>query len=218
MHNAVAEDPGQAKALAQSAITTYKNRVIADEVSSSTVAETFWNNQLTAYNTELTAANKALTDYLSANKEPATGERSEADKAQIASLQSEVDRAQTRFDSALNNREQARLNSVVSSADIDQRFRVLDEPTTPSAPESGLRTLLTTVVIFSALGLMLTVVAICLATVLERSILSAADLDRLGAPARAVVPRSKRMRIEPRRVSVVRSEPTVPPPPMASAS
>jgi hypothetical protein len=208
---AVAEQPDTAKALAQSAITTYKTRVITDEVGGSGVAETFWNDQLDDYKNQLDAANAALQTYLTDHPDPVRGgDRPASEAQQIETLRDDVTRAQTRFDAALNNREQARLASVISSADIDQRLRVLDEPTAPSVPESGLRDLLLTVVIFGALGVMMSLVAVAVATLLERSILSAADLERLGAPVRAVVPRAKRMNLEARRLAVVKSEPQSP--------
>ena len=214
---AVAEQPEAAKSLAKSAITTYKNRVIADQVSGSGVAESFWNDQLDEYKQLLDTANAALQTYLADHPDPITGQRKAVEVQQIATLHDDVTRAQTRFDAALNDREQARLNSVISSADIDQRLRVLDEPTTPSVPDSGLRAMLTTVLIFTALGLMMSLVAVAFATVLERSILSAADLQQLGPPVRAVVPRSKRMRVDsPRRLGVVKTEQDQPP--MLSAS
>jgi uncharacterized protein involved in exopolysaccharide biosynthesis len=207
---ASAEQPDTARALAQSAITTYKTRVITDEVGGSGVAETFWNDQLDDYKNQLDAANAALQTFLTDHPDPVRGERPSAELQQIETLRDDVTRTQTRFDAALNNREQARLASVISSADIDQRLRVLDEPTVPSVPESGLRDLLLTVVIFGALGVMMSLVAVAVATLLERSILSAADLERLGAPVRAVVPRAKRMNLDGRRLAVVKSEPQSP--------
>ena len=73
-----------------------------------------------------------------------------------------------RFDSAFDNREAARLATLQSSADINQRFRTLDEPVAPDVPQSGLKTLATTMILYAILGLLLSIGAVALATVLDR--------------------------------------------------
>lgn len=197
---AVADTPDAAQGLAISAIATFKNWVIAAEVSGSDVAESFYDQQLAAYDAEVKAASDELTAYLEAHPEPinAREERDIAEQLQIEHLNDQLAKSEERFDKAFVNRELSRLATLESSADIDQRLNVLDAPSSPTLPESGLRDMAMAIILFGALGLFFSSAAVALATVVDRSMLWAGDLDRLGASVRAVVPRAQGMRVEPR--------------------
>lgn len=200
----ISDDRERARLLAVSGIATFTNFVISSEVLGSDVAESFYDQQLTAYKSEVDAASEALEAFLIANPEPldARLERDIADQLEIARLNDQLTRAQARFDGAFDNRELSRLATVESSADIGQRFRILDEPASPLLPTSGLTGVVTTAILYGVLGLLVSLGAVALASVLDRSIHSAADLERLGVTVRAVVPKSKSIRVEGPRRSV----------------
>lgn len=199
----VASDPEWARMLAVSGIATFKNFVISSEASGTDVAEIFYDEQLTIYKEEVDDASAALQTYLADHPEPIDpdDERDIGEQLEIQKLDDLLTRAQARFDSAFDNREAARLATLQSSADINQRFRTLDEPSTPDAALSGLKTLLTSVVLFSVLGLLVSLAAVVLVSVIDRSVYSAADLDVLGANVLAVVPRTSAMKVDHTRKS-----------------
>ena len=201
---AIADDPERARLLAVSSISAFKNYIISSEVLGTDVAENFYDEQLTSYKADVDLARQNLQDFLAANPEPINpgDARDIGEQLEITRLNDLLTQAQVRFDSAFDNREAARLATLQSSADINQRFRTLDEPVAPDVPQSGLKTLATTMILYAILGLLLSIGAVALATVLDRSIHSANDLERLGAGVRAVVPRSAGMSVDaPRHVS-----------------
>jgi hypothetical protein len=197
---ASSENPEVARMLATSAITTFREWVINFEITDSSAAETFFENQLATYKAEVDAANADLTDYLMAHPPPLnpSDERDQAEQIQIQILNDQRDRAQQRLDTALDKREAARQASLESSADIDQRLQIVDAPELPTAPATGLRQLAKTMIMFGVLGLLVTMGAVALRTLLDSSILSSADLDEIGLPVLAVVPRSKGAAVVPR--------------------
>lgn len=210
---AVASDPEWARMLAVSGIATFKNFVISSEASGTDVAEIFYDEQLTTYKVEVDAASAALQTYLADHPEPIDpdDERDIGEQLEIEKLDDLLARAQARFDSAFDNREAARLATLQSSADINQRFRTLDEPSVPDSSLSGLKTMLTTVVLFGVLGLLVSLAAVVLVSVIDRSVYSASDLDVLGANVLAVVPRTNAMKIDHgRRLKPVPSSAGVP--------
>lgn len=195
---ATASDPEEARLLATSAIASYKNFVISSEVAGSDVAEQFSDDLLTGYKADVDAASQALQNYLNLHPPPAdeNDDRDLSEQFEITRLNDALTRAQDRFDGAVNDREQARLATLQSSADIGQRLRVLDEPGIPLLPLAGLKSLATTVILFGILGLIVSIGAIALACVLDRSIHTATDLERIGANVRAVVPHAKGVKVE----------------------
>ncbi len=190
---AMADDPQRAQALAGAGTDAYKNYVISSEVLGSDVAESFYDDQLATHKAEVDAANQALDDYVADHPEPidARDERDVADQLEIERLNALLEKAQERYDLAFDNRERSSLATMQSEADSGQRFRVLDAPQVPVVPISGLKDTLTTVIMYAVLGLMVSFGAVVIACVLDRSIHSATDLERLGITVRAVVPKTR---------------------------
>ena len=202
---AISKVPELARLLAVSGIAAFKNYVISSEVLGSNVAESFYDEQLASYKTEVDTANAALAAYLLSHPGPTDSriDRDIAEQLEIQRLDEELARATERFDGASDNRELSRLATMQSSADIGQRFRTLDEPTASDAPTSGLKSLAITLILFGVLGLLASSGIVALACLLDRSIHSAADLERLGSTVRAVVPQSKTLKVEtPRHLAI----------------
>lgn len=195
--SATADNPELARRLADAAISTFKNHIISIEVEGSNVAESFYEEQLDAYKIEVDAAKDTLEQYLATHPAPVDSsiDRDPAEELAIERLNASLDRAQQRLDDAFDKREAARLATLQSSADIGERLRVLDPPGVPTAPVNGLLSMIVTFMMFAILGVMVTVGAVLLATLLDRSIHTAADLEWLGAGVLAVVPSSKRLRV-----------------------
>ncbi len=214
---ASAGDPQRAQALANAAIDAYKNFVISSEVLGSDVAESFYDEQLAIHKAEVDAASEELEEYLAGHPEPIDpgDERDVADQLEIERLNANLTKAQGRYDVAFDNRERSSLATMQSAADSGQRFRVLDAPQMPILPTSGLRDTATSIILFGVLGLMVSFGALVVACLLDRSIHSATDLERLGVVVRAVVPKTKLAKVESSRHLAAVT--TSPPEPMRSA-
>ena len=189
---ALSNDPEVARRLAESSIVTFKNWVTDAEIGASGAAETFFDDLLESYEIEVEAASEELTTYLLDHPAPLDPRdtRDTAEQLEIERLNAQLGRAQERLDSTLDKKEAARQAARESSADIDQRLQVVDAPQAPSQPENGLKQLATNLIMYGILGALVSIAAVAFGCVLNRSILSVSDLDEIGAPVLAVVPRT----------------------------
>ena len=187
---ALSRSPAAAQQLADSAISTFRNWITNAEIGATDAAEAFYNDQLETYKAELDAANDELTAYLLEHPAPLDPRdvRDTAEQLEIERLSNQLSRAQERFDTSLDKREAARQATRESSADIDQRLQIVDPPGTPALPETGRKELAMSLMMYGMLGLLVSLGAVVLGTVIDRSVLSPADLDGIGAPTLAVVP------------------------------
>lgn len=194
-----ANEPHLANVMVRSAVEAFSEWVIDTEVSASEAAESFYDDQLVGYEADVSRADDALNAYLKLHPEPVESgvRRDVAVELEIQRRNEALTRAQTRYFGAVDKRDAAKLATTQSSVDIKQRLRVVDSPSLPVAPESGLRSQIVTLMIFVVLGVLLALGAAALMTVLDRSIHSASELEWLGAPAQAVVPRVVRFGVRP---------------------
>jgi len=190
--NAYSEDPHRAQLMAGAAIDTYRAWVTENETGASDAAEAFLTTQLQGYQDTVSQAQAAYDQYIREHPAPAKGvDRDQSEIVEIQRLDSDLTRAQTALDGAKQKIDEAKLASVQSSADIGQRLRVIDPPTLPTVASGGLKDLIISLGLFGVLGALLTVGAVCIVAVFDRSIRTAADLSRLGIDIRATVPRSR---------------------------
>lgn len=186
---ATTEDPELSFRLATSAIDTFIDWVINDDVIESQTAQSFYEGIAANYLTSVDAAQAALDQYLSANPAPPFGSRPRAEESEIAQLNAELDRATGRYTAALANIEEAKLASELALLDVRQRLRVLDPPTTPTLPTAGLRAMVMTFGVFVALGAGLTLGLVTLTAFLDKTIRTAGDVrSRLGVDLAATIP------------------------------
>jgi hypothetical protein len=200
------EDPQIAQHLAQSTIDAYVQSVIDAASSQSKAAVTFFDNLVTTYQGDITNAQQALDAFVAAHPTPALGQRPEDEQAQINSLDTNLTQAQTSYNTALGKRQDAQLSTEQTKADVGQRVKLVDAPRTPLAPQGKTKTMVASFATFLGLGLLLSVGAVVLATVLNHTLLTAADVkERLGVRVLAVVPAGGAGALKPMKVAKVKA-------------
>ena len=198
------DTPESAYLLAKATIATFVDYVTKSEITASDSAESFYNDLANSYKTAVDQASNALNDYLGQHPKPVgTQERDISESVLIQRLSNDLDNAQGQLKDASTKQETARLASAQTQTDISQRYQLLDAPRPPQAPESGLKAKVITIGMFAVIGGILTLGAVALLTVFDRSVHTAEDLEEVGLAVAAIVPRSKRVRLSgPPRSSV----------------
>ncbi len=200
------EDPQVAEHLAQATIDGYVQSVIDAASSQSKAAVTFFDNLVTTYQGDITTAQQALDAFVAAHPTPALGQRPEDEQAQINSLNTNLTQAQTNYNTALGKRQDAELSTEQTKADVGQRVKLVDAPKPPLAPQGKTKTMVASFATFLALGILLSVGAVVLATVLNHTLLTAADVkERLGIRVLAVVPAGGAGALKPMKVAKVKA-------------
>ena len=183
------EDPELSVRLATSAIDTFIQSVIDEDLSDSKAAQTFYEGVAADYRVIVDAARDALNEYLVAHPEPLRGERPLSEQAQITRLTDDLDRANSRYTAAQSNVEEAKLANELALLDVTQRLRVIDPPSEPVVPVSGLKSMVSTFGVFALLGIMLTAGLVTLTTFLDKTIRTADEVSpRLAVGVVATVP------------------------------
>jgi hypothetical protein len=178
---AVNEDPQVAQRLAQATIDAFVQSVVDSASSQSTAAVSFFAELIKTYQSGVDNAQKALNDYVTGHPAPAFGQRPEDEQAEINKLNSDITQAQTSYNNAVSKSQDAQLSTEQTKADVGQRLRLIDAPKVPVAPQPKMKKMIFSFATFLVLGLILTIGAVTLATVLNRTFLSAADVkDRLA--------------------------------------
>jgi uncharacterized protein involved in exopolysaccharide biosynthesis len=186
---AVNEDPAVAQRLASATIDAFIQTIIDSASSQSTAAVSFFDNLLTTYQTDVTNAQQALDQYVQAHPAPAIGIRPEDEQSEITRLNSAVTQAQTNYTTTLGKRQDAQLSTEQTKADLGARLRLIDAPQTPTAPQPRLTSMVFGFATFLALGLLVSGAAVVVATLMNHSLQTAADVkERLGVRILAVVP------------------------------
>jgi uncharacterized protein involved in exopolysaccharide biosynthesis len=187
---AINEDPQVAQRLAQSTIDAFVQSVIDAASSQSTAAVAFFGDLIKTYQADVDNAQKALDQYVTSHPAPAFGQRPETELAEINKLNSAITQAQANYNSAVGKSQDAQLTTEQTKADVGQRLRLIDAPKVPLAPQPKMKKMIFSFGTFLVLGLILTVGAVVVATVLNHTFLTAADVkDRLaGMRLLAVLP------------------------------
>jgi hypothetical protein len=201
----VADNPVLANVLVRSAVASFSEWVTDTEISASDAAVSFYEDQLSAYQDNVAATDAELAAYLVAHPPPEdTSEpRDVSEQLEIERLNADLRRVQDLYYAAVDKRDAAQLATTQSSVDVQQRLRVVDQPSLPTVPEAGFRTVVIKSMIFIVLGALVSLGAVALMSVLDRSVHSVSDLERLGASPIAVVPRVKNMGVRRRQAKSV---------------
>jgi hypothetical protein len=122
-----------------------------------------------------------LDSFAASHPAAANGQRPEDDQAQISQLTNAVTQAQNNYNTAVSKSQDAQLSLQQTKADVGQQLRLIDAPTVPLVPQPKMKKMIMSFGTFVVLGLILTLGALVLATLLNHTILSPLDVtDRLG--------------------------------------
>jgi uncharacterized protein involved in exopolysaccharide biosynthesis len=188
---ATTPNPELSARLVTATIDAFIDFIVAGDVSESRAAEEFFDEQLEAYREQLAAAEADLRAYVDAHPGGRLEERPLAERIEIERYEAEVNRAEERVAAGERKSEDARLATEQATGDVRQRLRIVDEPEIPLVPEPRLKKAVTTTMVFTFIGLLITVAAVVVATVTDRSLWSSDDIEHLfKLPVLAVVPQT----------------------------
>ena len=185
--------------LALSLVTSYRDHVLSNETGGLSGAVTFLTSELSDAQTQLDAANAAIDDFVQQHPSPVSGSRPDAEQLQQSRLNAAVESAQKSVDSFQDKLNEANLQLRQSQSDIDQRYRVVDTPESPSAPNPTKIKQLLAFAVFLFLGVAIAASMLVVIAMLDHTMRSAADVSSIqGLTVVAAIPRH-RPRPQPRR-------------------
>ena len=191
--NAATDNPELSYRLAGATIDGYLQWEIDNTVSQSQSTEEFFQGLLVPYQQRVDEASDALSSYVKAH--PAAGQngvRPADEQVEISALTQAVNNANAQLDTARSSLAAARLASAQTSTDVAQRLRVVDAPEQPIAPEPHRRKDALTLMFFMTLGALVSAAALVVATLLDRSVRYADEIEtHLHLPVLATVPSSR---------------------------
>jgi capsular polysaccharide biosynthesis protein len=187
--SAAHEDAETAHALAHALLDTFLQWRINAGAEGSAAAQDFFRGVIQVYSRDVEDAQAALDAYLLGHPEPLVGDRPENEQLTIEQRRSELELAYRRLEKALDQEENARLAMAQVSADVRQTYRVIDEPTLPHDSERSLKSMAVNLVIFVAVGTLISFGAIIGSALMDTSFRVPIDVkSRLHLPVLAVVP------------------------------
>ncbi len=208
---ATTANPELSSRLVKATIDSFLQYVVAGKVSDSRAAVAFFENQLAVYRGVLDSAKAAQLKYASEHPGGPLAQRPLSEQIEIQSLQSAVDQAQSQYTAAQQKGDEARLATEQATSDVSQQLRIIDEPQVPNAPQPRLKKAVLGVGVFMFVGLIISGGAVVLATVIDRSLRSAEDVQQLlGLPILAVVPEARRAKRSRRASQRAAAQPAVP--------
>jgi uncharacterized protein involved in exopolysaccharide biosynthesis len=175
---ATSSNPEVSANLAKATIESFIEYTVEGDVSESRAAEQFFQNQVAEYQAALDRAQASLDGYVAQHPDVVAGdERPLVIDVEVQRLQTVVEQAQVRVAAAQQKVEEARLATEQATEDVRQRLRMVDEPQPASAPQPRRMDMITTIATFFLAGLLLSVGAVVVAAVLDRSLWSGADVE-----------------------------------------
>ena len=178
---AVNEDPQVAQRLAAATIDAFIQSTVDSAAGQSTAAVAFFDGLIKTYQTDVDTAQAALDDYVTAHPAPAIGTRPEDESAEITRLTADLNDARTNYNTTVGKRQDAQLSVEQAKADIGERMRLIDAPQVPVAPQARLKSMVMGFGTFLAAGIVLSIATVVIATLMNHSVQTAADVkDRLG--------------------------------------
>lgn len=182
------DDPVLSQQLVVASMDSYVFWKINADYQESIVAQNFFAGLIPTYEQELQAARDELSIFLATYPEPIRGERPLEEEVELRRLTLAVDDANRHLEEARTNEENARLALAKAEKIAFQTFQVLDAPELPDAKEIPLRNIAIQIVIFLAVGVVLSVICVIGATLLDRTLRFPLDVRQgLSLPVLGIV-------------------------------
>lgn len=205
------EDPVIAYQLAQSTMDTYVQWKINVSQNESAEAQRFFAELINQYSQDLEPIRNSLTDYLLTHPEPVRGERPAVEVAEIARIQAELTKAEERIADAEGKEENARLALTQAESDVRQTYLIFDAPTMPIESTSSLTGSAITVIVFTIVGVLLSLIGIIGGAFLSRSLLFPLDVQQsFNLPVLASIPQVDQTMDAKLHLLRTHSQPTMP--------
>jgi uncharacterized protein involved in exopolysaccharide biosynthesis len=187
--------PDLSARLVSATISSFIDYVVEGDVSESKAAATFFEDQLAIHQGALAESEAALATYAATHPGGPLEDRPLQEQLELQRLQSGVEEARAKVTGAQQKADEARLATEQAEQDVRQRLRIVDEPDVAVTREPWLRDAVMTLALFVLVGAIVSIAAVVLATVADRSLMSADDAAHvLKLPVLAVVPRASSKR------------------------
>lgn len=182
--------------LVDATINGYLDYVESIVVQDSDDAIEFWTAVRDDAEARVAAAETALVSLLDSLPTVREGaERAIEDQLVIQRFNDAVTLAESNVTDAQTAIEQAELSKIQLRSEAGRQLRIIDQPNVPFAPESNMMDRLLLVVVFTMLGVIISIAAMVAATLLDRSVRLPAQLRSVGADDTIVVlPKMKSIR------------------------
>jgi uncharacterized protein involved in exopolysaccharide biosynthesis len=206
--SAKSDDPRLAQQMVLATMDAYVQWKINTDYQESVAARTFFEGLIQPYTDQLDQARSNLLDYLDQYPAPVRGDRPAQEQIEVDRLQAELSQAEDRLKTAKDNEESARLALAKSESVTRQTYLVIDQPELPLKAETSLKSLLTTLGIFVALGVFLCFVGVGASALLDRSFRFPIDVRHgLSLPVLATVAVAPALSGLPRAAAVSADQP-----------
>jgi capsular polysaccharide biosynthesis protein len=183
------EDPQIAYQMVNSMVTSYVNWQINKEIMNSQVAKDFFEEQIHLHALELEGVRQQLRDYYDSHPAPLRGDRPISEQLEIERLQAEINMVAGRYDGARGKAENANLALQQVESDVRQTYLLLDAPLIPEKPDISRRKMASQLGIFTAVGILMSIIGVAGSTILDRTFRFPLDVQyRLNIPVIAVIP------------------------------
>lgn len=190
-------DSNASKALVVAVIDSFVKEVIDSVGAESAAAEGYFSDLLARYTSEFNDATAKLENYLLEHPDPSAGERPATEQVIVSRLTAAADRAETNVVQTQRSLEEAQLKTEQERADMQQRLRVIDEPSVPLAPLSSHRSALISFMLYVTMGVILAIGGVAIVTVMDRTVRRPNEVrERYGVEPLAAVPEIHRRQIE----------------------
>lgn len=186
---ATSDDPELSSQIVNATLGAYVQWKIYNDFQESVAAQAFFEQQIPPYIEQVNKTRQALVAYLKAHPVPVVGDRPAQEDIEIERLQAEVARAEERLNAAQANEESARLSMAESESVTRQTYLVIDQPEIPTDSELTVASIATTIAIFGAVGLVVSIVIIVVSALSDRSMRFPIDVRHvLSLPTLALIP------------------------------
>jgi uncharacterized protein involved in exopolysaccharide biosynthesis len=183
------KDPQITHQLVNAVVDNYVNWQINVQLTESANAQEFFTDLTQDYKSDLEYAQQELDAYLMSHPEPERGSRSQIEQVQISRLESEVQMAGERYATTIGKEELARLATIQAENTIKQSYFLVDAPKVPTSPESSLRSIAVSALIFIVVGVLISGTGIVGGALMDRSFRVPLDVNQvLNLPVVATVP------------------------------
>jgi capsular polysaccharide biosynthesis protein len=187
--NATSEDPQLAQQVVNATLESYIQWKLNTDYQESVVAQSFFVNLIKPYEEDLERARNELMLFVEYYPEPVRGERPWEELMELQRLQANLERAEERVNETLRSEESARLALIQSEAVTRQAYTVIDTPDLPLEPNASLTDMAKNLLVFVAIGVVMSLGILVLNTLLDSSFRFAIDVRHsLSLPVLAVVP------------------------------
>jgi len=185
-------DPETALELANATLAGYTDYLANIAAADSAEAVDFWTERKAAATEDVLAAQAQLSDYMQSLPQGAEAERTTGQTLEIDRLQSTIDRALDVESKAQASIDEAAFTSAQAQGDASRSLLIVDAPTLAAAPSAVAKDQMTTVVMFTMLGVLIAAGALVLRTTLDRTVRTAGQVGHAASTTTiAVVPQLK---------------------------